>query len=67
MYQEVCYTNITSDIFKTMKIEPRNKRRKVNLVKLNISIYRDLMNNSQNKPDLSSSTILEFSDLNLGS
>ena len=25
MYQEVCYSNITSGIIKEMKIDPRNK------------------------------------------
>ena len=29
MYQEVCYSNISSGIIKDMKFDPRNKWRKV--------------------------------------
>ena len=38
-----------------MKIEPRNKRRKVDLVKLDTSIYQDLMKDSRHKLDTSRS------------
>ena len=36
IYQEVCWSNISSDIFKVMKIDPRNKWRKV----ISLSLHR---------------------------
>ena len=38
MYREICCLDIISGIIKDMKIEPRNKRRKVNSVKLGTSL-----------------------------
>jgi len=38
-----------------MTIEPRNKRRKTNSMKLDTSIYRDLMKDSRHKIDTSRS------------
>jgi len=37
MYQEVYYSNISSDNIKDMKFDPRNKWRKVVSLKLNTS------------------------------
>ena len=38
MYQEVCYTNITNDIIKGMKIESSNKWRKAETLNLDTSL-----------------------------
>ena len=37
MYQEVCYSNISGDIIKDMKVDLRNKWRKVVLLSLDTS------------------------------
>ena len=42
-YHEVCWEIKTSDIIEDMKIKPRNKRIKAEIVDLDTSIYRDLM------------------------
>ena len=37
MYQEVCYLNVSSDFIKDIKIDPRNKWRKVDSLGLDRS------------------------------
>ena len=58
MYQEVCKVYIIGGIIKDIKIEPRNKWRKTDLVildtGLDTSIYRDLMKKLDIKLDTSS-------------
>ena len=57
MYQQLCEVYFTSGIIKGIKIDPRNRWRKV--ISLNLdpcfdtSIYRDIMKNSQHKLDTS--------------
>ena len=66
MYQEACCLNISSDIIKDMKIEPRNKWRKADLDKLNTSfetIYLELIKNSQHK--LNTSQSIELTDVRI--
>ena len=57
MYQEVREVYFTSGIIKVMKIESRNKwkKKKTDSVKLNTSIYWDLMKDSRHKLDTSRS------------
>ena len=43
MYQEICCSNKTSGIIKYMKIELGNKWRKIDLVKLDTSLYTSLI------------------------
>ena len=62
MYQHVCEVYFTSGIIKDMKIEPRNKWRKADSVKLNTSLntsmYWDLMKDSWHKLNTSRSNKL---------
>ena len=61
MYQEVREVYFTSGVIKVMKIESRNKwkkkKKKTNSVKLNTSIYWDLMKDSWHKLNTSKCTI----------
>ena len=43
MYQEVCFSNISSGIIKDMRFDPRNKWRKAFSWKLDTSCYQGLM------------------------
>ena len=45
MYQEVCCSNITNDIIKNMKVDQRNKLRKIVSLSLDTSSTNDAIEN----------------------